>query len=118
MLIVLGLLLVGIAAWYGLLGRGTARGVGFAVGILALVATVIVLVNNGDHIGAAIVIVAGLSARGRCGKGRQSPITRHFPRRQRRSAPSSSTTRNRGAARRRSSSSPKWPEERASSQSS
>ena len=49
------------AVWYGLLRRGAARAVGFAAGILALAAMVIVLVNNGDHVGAAIVIVAGLA---------------------------------------------------------
>ena len=61
-LVVFGLLLLAMAAvWYGLLRRGAARAVGFAAGILALAAMVIVLVNNGDHVGAAIVIVAGLA---------------------------------------------------------
>ena len=61
-LIVFGLLLAATAAiWYGLLRRGAARTVGFAAGILALAATVILLVKNGDHVGAAIVIVVGLA---------------------------------------------------------
>ena len=61
-LVVLGLLLIACApVWYGLLRRGAARAVGLGVGLLALVATVIVLVNNGDHVGPAIVIVAGLA---------------------------------------------------------
>ncbi len=61
-LIVFGLLLIATATvWYGLLRRGPARAVGFAAGALALAATVIVLVDNGDHVGAAIVIVVGLA---------------------------------------------------------
>jgi hypothetical protein len=59
-LFVVALLLIGLAAaWYGLLRRGTARALGFGVGLLALVAMLIVLVNNGDHLDAAIVIFAG-----------------------------------------------------------
>ena len=61
-LVVLGLLLIACAlAWYGLLRRGAARALGFGGGLLALAAMVIVLVKNGDHAGAAIVIVAGLA---------------------------------------------------------
>jgi diacylglycerol kinase family enzyme len=61
-LFVVALLLIGLAAaWYGLLRRGAARVLGFAAGILALVTMLIVLVNNGDHLVSAIVIVAGLA---------------------------------------------------------
>ena len=68
-LIVFGLLLIAIAAlWYGLLRRGAARALGFAAGILAIAAMVVVLVNNGDHVGAAIVIVAGLALAAACGQ--------------------------------------------------
>jgi diacylglycerol kinase family enzyme len=60
-LIVSGLLLIGLAAlWYGLLRGGASRALAFAAGILALVATVVLLVKDGDHIGSAIVIAAGL----------------------------------------------------------
>ncbi len=61
-LVVFGLLLIAMAAfWYGLIRRGAARALGLAVGILALAAMVILLVSNGDHVPAAIVIVAGLA---------------------------------------------------------
>jgi diacylglycerol kinase family enzyme len=59
-LVVVALLLIGLAAaWYGLLRRGIARVLGFVVGILALGTMLIVLVDDGDHLVAAIVLVAG-----------------------------------------------------------
>ena len=60
-LIVSALLLIGgTAAWYGLLRNGVARVLGLAIGTLALAASVVLLLTNGDHVGAAIAIVAGL----------------------------------------------------------
>ncbi len=76
-LFVFGLLLVAMAAlWYGLLRRGAARALGFAAGILAIAAMVVVLVNNGDHVGAAIVIVAGLALAAAAAK---AAISYHAP---------------------------------------
>ncbi len=76
-LFVLALLLVGLAAfWYGLIRSGAARALGLAVGILALAATVILLVSNGDHVGAAIVIVAGLAL---AALAARSAFTYHAP---------------------------------------
>ena len=76
-LFVLVLLLVGLAAfWYGLIRRGAARALGLAVGILALAATVILLVSNGDHVAAAIVIVAGLAL---AALAARTAVTYHAP---------------------------------------
>ena len=61
LLVLAGLLIAVGAAWYGLLRRGTARVLGFGVAFLAIVATAIALVSKGDHIGATLVIVAGLA---------------------------------------------------------
>ena len=76
-LFVFALLLVGFAAfWYGLIRRGAARALGLAVGILALAAMVILLVDSGDHVGAAIVIVAGLAL---AALAARSAFTYHAP---------------------------------------
>ena len=76
MLIVFGLLLLAIAAaWYGLLRRGGGRVVGFAVGAVALAATVIVLVSDGDHVITAIVVVAGLALAAAAAKAAMSYST-------------------------------------------
>ena len=61
-LIVVGLLVIAIAAvWYGLLRGDAARAMGLAAGIPALLAMAVVLVTTGDRVVAAIVIVAGLA---------------------------------------------------------
>jgi diacylglycerol kinase family enzyme len=61
-IVVCVLVAAGVAAtWYGLLRRGIARVAGLGTGGLALLITVILLVGNGDHIEAAIVIVACLA---------------------------------------------------------
>ena len=117
-LFVFGLLVVAMAAiWYALLRRGAVRMMGFAAGILALAATVILLVNNGDNAGAAIVIVAGLAlaiAAAKTAMSYHAPLPDAL-------APADavlSTTRSPGAARRRSSTSPRKPASGASSRSS
>jgi diacylglycerol kinase family enzyme len=49
------------AAWYGLLRTGLARVLGVAIAGLALVAAVVVLISDGDHVVQALVIGAGLA---------------------------------------------------------
>ena len=48
------------AAWYGLLRRGAARVAGFAVALLALTATLLVLILDGDHVVEAILVGLGI----------------------------------------------------------
>ncbi|MET0559713.1 MAG: diacylglycerol kinase family protein [Solirubrobacterales bacterium] len=49
-----------VAAWFGLTRTGATRLLGTGVAILALVLTVGALLANGDHVGQAVVILAGL----------------------------------------------------------
>jgi diacylglycerol kinase family enzyme len=49
------------AAWYGLLRTGAPRVLGVAIAALALAATVIALIANGDHLAQALVILTGLA---------------------------------------------------------
>ena len=49
------------AAWYGLLRTGVARVLGVAIAIVALAATVVVLITDGDHVVQALVILAGIA---------------------------------------------------------
>jgi len=61
-LIVLAGVAIGFAAaWYGLLRTGAARVLGVAIAVVALAATVVVLITNGDHVVQALVILAGLA---------------------------------------------------------
>ena len=61
-LIVLGCLGVALAAaWYGLLRRGAVRLVAAGIAAAALLANVIVLVSDGDHILDAALIVGGVA---------------------------------------------------------
>lgn len=55
-----GLALALTAAWYGLTRTGGARLLGSGIAILAVAATVVVLIADGDHVAQALVIVVGL----------------------------------------------------------
>jgi diacylglycerol kinase family enzyme len=55
-----GLALAFAAAWYGLTRTGATRLLGSAVAILAVAATVAVLIADGDHLVEALVIVVAL----------------------------------------------------------
>ena len=60
-LIILGGIAVALAAaWYGLTRTGGARLLGSGIAFLAVAAIVAVLIADGDHIGQALVIVAGI----------------------------------------------------------
>jgi Diacylglycerol kinase catalytic domain len=60
-LIVLGCVAVALAAgWYGLLRRGAARLLGLGIAVAALIAPVVLLVSDGDHVVEAILIPVGL----------------------------------------------------------
>ncbi len=48
------------AGWYGLLRRGGARVLGLGIALAALIAQAALLVADGDHVLAAILVVAGL----------------------------------------------------------
>jgi diacylglycerol kinase family enzyme len=61
-LVVLGCVGVALAAaWYGLLRRGAARLLGLAVAALALAASVVLLIANGDHLLEGIAIAIGIT---------------------------------------------------------
>ena len=50
-----------VAGWYALLRRGAARVIGLGVAALALAASVVVLLTNGDHLVQALAIVVGMA---------------------------------------------------------
>lgn len=60
-LIVFGCAALTLAAgWYGLLRRGVARLIGWAVALLALIAPAVLLIVDGDHVVEAILVPMGL----------------------------------------------------------
>ena len=61
LIVVAGVVIAVAAGWYGLLRRGIARLLGAVLALLALAATVIVLMDNGDRIVEALLILAGLA---------------------------------------------------------
>ena len=61
LIVLAGVAIAFAAAWYGLLRTGAARVLGVAIAVLALAATVVVLITDGDHLVQALVILAGLA---------------------------------------------------------
>jgi diacylglycerol kinase family enzyme len=60
-LVVLGCVAVALAAgWYGLLRRGMARLIGAAIAAVAVAGAALILVDDGDHLAEAVVLVAAL----------------------------------------------------------
>ena len=59
LIVLAGVAIAFAAAWYGLLRTGVARVLGVAIAVLALAATVVVLIADGDHVVQALVILAG-----------------------------------------------------------
>ena len=60
-LIVFGCVVLALSAgWYGLLRRGTARMAGIGLAAAGLVAPVVILLTDGDHVIEAVLIGAGL----------------------------------------------------------
>jgi diacylglycerol kinase family enzyme len=60
LIVLAGLVLAFVAAWYGLTRTGSARLLGSGIAVLAVAATVAVLIADGDHVAQALVIVVGL----------------------------------------------------------
>jgi diacylglycerol kinase family enzyme len=60
LVVLAGLVLASAAAWYGLTRTGGARLLGSGVAILAVAATMAVLIADGDHVAQALVLVVGL----------------------------------------------------------
>ncbi|HUC07063.1 MAG TPA: diacylglycerol kinase family protein, partial [Solirubrobacterales bacterium] len=60
LVILVGLMLASAAAWYGLTRTGGSRLLASGIAILAVVAIVVVLIADGDHVVQALVIVVGL----------------------------------------------------------
>ena len=77
LIVLAGVAIAIAAAWYGLLRTGAARVLGVAIAVVALAATVVVLIADGDHLVEALVILGGLCA---------GAAARHAP-------PSASTSR-------------------------
>ena len=63
LIVLAGVVIAFAAAWYGLLRTGVARVLGVAIAIVALAATVVVLITDGDHVVQALVILAGITLR-------------------------------------------------------
>ena len=61
LIVLAGVAIAFAAAWYGLLRTGAARVLGVAIAVVALAATVVVLITDGDHVVQALVILAGLA---------------------------------------------------------
>src|SRR5678815_3252949 len=61
LIVLAGVAIAFAAAWYGLLRTGAARVLGVAIAVVALAATVVVLIADGDHVVQALVILAGLA---------------------------------------------------------
>ena len=61
LIVLAGVAIAFAAAWYGLLRTGAARVLGVAIAVLALAATVVVLITDGDHVVQALVILAGIA---------------------------------------------------------
>ena len=61
LIVLAGVVIAFAAAWYGLLRTGAARVLGVAIAIVALAATVVVLITDGDHVVQALVILAGIA---------------------------------------------------------
>ena len=61
LIVLAGVVIAFAAAWYGLLRTGAARALGVAIAVVALAATVVVLITDGDHVVQALVILAGLA---------------------------------------------------------
>ena len=61
LIVLAGVVIAFAAAWYGLLRPGVARVLGVAIAIVALAATVVVLITDGDHVVQALVILAGMA---------------------------------------------------------
>jgi diacylglycerol kinase family enzyme len=60
LVVLAGLVLASAAAWYGLTRTGGARLLGLGIAILAVAATVVVSIADGDHIAQALLIVVSL----------------------------------------------------------
>jgi hypothetical protein len=61
LIVLAGVAIALASAWYGLLRTGVSRGLGVAIAVLALAATVIALIANGNHVAQALVILAGVA---------------------------------------------------------
>jgi diacylglycerol kinase family enzyme len=61
LIVLAGVAIAFAAAWYGLLRTGAARVLGVAIAAMALAATVVVLITDGDHVVQALVILAGIA---------------------------------------------------------
>ncbi len=61
LIVLAGVAIAFAAAWYGLLRTGAARVLGVAIAVLALAATVVVLITDGDHVVQGLVILAGIA---------------------------------------------------------
>ena len=61
LIVLAGVAIAFAAAWYGLLRTGAARVLGVAIAVVALAATVVVLITDGDHVVQALVILAGIA---------------------------------------------------------
>jgi diacylglycerol kinase family enzyme len=61
LLVLAGLVIAFVAAWYGLTRTGAARLLGSAAAILAVAMIAAVLIADGDHVVQALVIVVGLA---------------------------------------------------------
>ncbi len=60
LVVLAGLVIAFVAAWYGLTRTGRARLVGSGIAILAVAVIVVLLIADGDHVVQALVIVVGL----------------------------------------------------------
>ncbi len=60
LIVLAGLVIAFVAAWYGLTRTGRARLVGSGIAILAVAVIVVLLIADGDHVVQALVIVVGL----------------------------------------------------------
>ena len=60
LIVLAGLVLAFVAAWYGLTRTGRARLLGSGIAVLAVAVAIAVLIADGDHVAQALVIVGGL----------------------------------------------------------
>lgn len=61
LIVLAGLVIALVAAWYGLTRTGVARLLAFGVAVLGVVGTVAVLIADGDHVVQALAVVAFLA---------------------------------------------------------